>query len=36
MLIPLALFIFPAIIMVVLGPALIIIARTIGPILSAH
>lgn len=36
MLIPLALFIFPAIIMVVLGPALIVIARTIGPILSAH
>ncbi|HEY0491399.1 MAG TPA: type II secretion system F family protein [Telluria sp.] len=36
MLIPLALFIFPAIIMVVLGPAMIIIVRTIMPILSAH
>jgi tight adherence protein C len=36
MLIPLALFIFPAIIMVVLGPALIVIVRTIGPILSAQ
>jgi tight adherence protein C len=36
MLIPLCLCIFPAIIMVVLGPALIVIARTIGPILSAH
>jgi tight adherence protein C len=36
MLVPLALFIFPAIIMVVLGPALVIIVRTIGPILSAH
>jgi tight adherence protein C len=36
MLIPLCLFIFPAIIMVVLGPALIVIARTIGPILSAQ
>jgi tight adherence protein C len=36
MLIPLVLFIFPSIIMVVLGPALIIIARTVGPILSAH
>lgn len=36
MLVPLCLFIFPAIIMVVLGPALIIIVRTIGPILSAH
>jgi tight adherence protein C len=36
MLIPLALFIFPAIIMVVLGPALIVIIRTIGPILSAR
>lgn len=36
MLVPLALFIFPAIIMVVLGPAMIIIVRTIGPILSAQ
>jgi tight adherence protein C len=36
MLIPLALFIFPAIIMVVLGPAMIVIVRTIMPILSAH
>lgn len=36
MLVPLCLFIFPAIIMVVLGPALIVIVRTIGPILSAH
>lgn len=36
MLIPLALFIFPAIIMVVLGPAMIIIVRTIMPILSAR
>jgi len=36
MLIPLALFIFPAIIMVILGPALIVIVRTIGPILSAR
>jgi tight adherence protein C len=36
MLVPLALFIFPAIIMVVLGPAMIIIVRTIMPILSAR
>jgi tight adherence protein C len=36
MLVPLCLFIFPAIIMVVLGPAMIVIVRTIGPILSAH
>ncbi|HEX8610378.1 MAG TPA: type II secretion system F family protein [Telluria sp.] len=36
MLIPLALFIFPAIIMVVLGPAMIIIVRTIMPVLSAQ
>jgi tight adherence protein C len=36
MLIPLALFIFPAIIMVILGPAMIVIIRTIGPILSAR
>jgi tight adherence protein C len=36
MLVPLCLFIFPAIIMVVLGPAMIIIARTIMPILAAH
>ncbi len=36
MLIPLALFIFPAIIMVVLGPAMIVIVRTIMPILGAH
>jgi tight adherence protein C len=36
MLVPLAVFIFPAIIMVVLGPALVIIVRTIGPILSAR
>ncbi len=36
MLVPLVLFIFPAIIMVVLGPAMIIIVRTIGPILSAR
>jgi tight adherence protein C len=36
MLVPLCLFIFPAIIMVVLGPAMIIIVRTIMPILSAR
>ncbi|NHZ33688.1 type II secretion system F family protein [Massilia rubra] len=36
MLIPLALFIFPAIIMVVLGPAMIVIVRTIMPILGAQ
>jgi tight adherence protein C len=38
MLIPLCLFIFPSIIMVILGPAIIVIARTIGPILgdSSH
>jgi tight adherence protein C len=36
MLVPLALFIFPSIILVVLGPAMIIIVRTIMPILSAH
>jgi tight adherence protein C len=36
MLIPLCLFIFPAIIMVVLGPAMIIIVRTIMPILAAR
>ncbi|CUI06893.1 type II secretion system F family protein [Massilia antarctica] len=36
MLIPLVLFIFPSIIMVVLGPAMIVIVRTIMPILSAH
>lgn len=36
MLIPLALCIFPAIIMVILGPAMIVIIRTIGPILSAQ
>lgn len=36
MLIPLCLFIFPAIIMVVLGPAMIVIVRTIMPILAAH
>jgi tight adherence protein C len=36
MLVPLCLFIFPSIIMVVLGPAMIIIVRTIMPILSAH
>lgn len=36
MLVPLALFIFPSIIMVVLGPAMIIIIRTIMPILGAH
>jgi tight adherence protein C len=36
MLIPLVLCIFPAIIMVVLGPAVVIIVRTIGPILSAR
>jgi tight adherence protein C len=36
MLIPLALFIFPSIIMVILGPALIVIVRTIGPILGAQ
>jgi tight adherence protein C len=36
MLIPLVLFIFPSIIMVILGPAMIVIARTIGPILSAR
>lgn len=35
MLIPLVLFIFPAILMVILGPAIIVIVRTIGPILSA-
>jgi tight adherence protein C len=36
MLIPLVLFIFPAILMVILGPAMIVIIRTIGPILSAR
>jgi tight adherence protein C len=36
MLIPLVLFIFPSIIMVILGPAMIVIVRTIGPILNAH
>jgi tight adherence protein C len=36
MLVPLCLFIFPAIILVVLGPAMIIIIRTIMPILAAH
>jgi tight adherence protein C len=36
MLIPLALFIFPSIIMVILGPAMIVIVRTIGPILGAR
>jgi tight adherence protein C len=36
MLVPLCLFIFPAIIMVILGPAMIVIVRTIMPILSAH
>ena len=36
MLVPLALFIFPSIIMVVLGPAMIVIVRTIMPILGAH
>lgn len=36
MLVPLCLFIFPAIIMVVLGPAMIVIVRTVTPILSAH
>jgi tight adherence protein C len=36
MLVPLCLFIFPSIIMVVLGPAMIIIIRTIMPILAAH
>ncbi len=36
MLIPLALFIFPSIIMVILGPAMIVIVRTIGPILGAQ
>jgi tight adherence protein C len=36
MLIPLALFIFPSIIMVVLGPAMIIIVRTIMPLLAAR
>jgi tight adherence protein C len=36
MLIPLVLFIFPAILMVVLGPAMIVIIRTIGPILSSR
>lgn len=36
MLVPLCLFIFPAIIMVVLGPAMIIIVRTIMPILAAR
>jgi tight adherence protein C len=36
MLVPLCLFIFPSIIMVVLGPAMIIIVRTIMPILSAR
>jgi tight adherence protein C len=33
MLFPLVLFIFPSIIMVVLGPAIIQIVRTIGPML---
>ena len=36
MLVPLALFIFPSIILVVLGPAMISIVRTIMPILAAH
>ncbi|GAB3466459.1 type II secretion system F family protein [Massilia terrae] len=36
MLVPLCLFIFPAIIMVVLGPAMIVIVRTITPILAAR
>jgi tight adherence protein C len=36
MLVPLCLFIFPSIIMIVLGPAMIIIVRTIMPILSAQ
>lgn len=36
MLVPLCLFIFPSIIMVILGPAMIVIAHTIGPILSAQ
>ena len=36
MLVPLCLFIFPAIIMVILGPAMIVIVRTIGPILSVQ
>ena len=36
MLFPLVVFIFPSIMLVVLGPALIIIARTIGPILGAR
>jgi tight adherence protein C len=36
MLVPLCVFIFPAIMLVVLGPAMIIIIRTIMPILAAH
>lgn len=36
MLFPLVLFIFPSIIMVVLGPAVIQIIRTIGPLLSGN
>jgi tight adherence protein C len=34
MLFPLVLFIFPSIIMVVLGPAIIQIVRTVGPMLT--
>jgi tight adherence protein C len=36
MLFPLVLFIFPSIIMVVLGPAVINIIRTVGPMLAKH
>jgi tight adherence protein C len=36
MLFPLVLFIFPSIIMVVLGPAVINIVRTVGPMLAKH
>lgn len=36
MLIPLVLFIFPSIIMVILGPAMIIVIRRIVPLLGAH
>ena len=36
MLFPLVLFIFPSIIMVVLGPAIVQVLRTLGPILARH
>ena len=36
MLFPLVLFIFPSIIMVVLGPAIVQVVRTLGPLLARH